>query len=128
MLAATTAFSLPQAHRALFSSLILYFGILTLWGLFEWVRGRNPSSSYLGALILGEGLGAIQDLVGLILMATGKHPADPLHFLYGAVIILTLPTVYGIVDQARTRRSTLFFALACAFLIGIAIRASATGS
>jgi hypothetical protein len=57
----------------------------------------------------------------------GHRPADPLHYLYGVVLVVTLPTVYFMGNSASERRDSLYFGLAAAFLIGIAIRAGTTG-
>lgn len=69
----------------------------------------------------------MQALVGLLLLLQGHRPADALHFLYGALTVLTVPAVYAYADQGQTRRASLFIAVACVFLVGIALRAAATG-
>jgi hypothetical protein len=117
-------------HQDLFRSLVLYFGALALWGLYLWLRGKPPSGSYLGALILGVGLAAVQGLSGLLIVATtSHHPKDGLHWLYGFVVLLTLPVIYGAWAQhVNDRRASLFYGLGCAFIVVIAVvRSSGTG-
>ncbi|HZT96940.1 MAG TPA: hypothetical protein VFB34_08895 [Chloroflexota bacterium] len=118
-----------HVHQALFTSVVIYYAVLTLWGAFMYVRGSEPSGSYLGAAILGEALVVVQAATGLLLLASGHHPkTEALHFLYGAVILLAVPFVYLTVGQRRDRNASGFFALACLLIVIIALfRAKATG-
>ena len=107
-------------------SLVLYYAVLGLWGVFLAIRKSPLSPSYRGALVIGVGLGVVQAALGLFLVFSGLRPADNLHFLYGASVILTLPLVMSyIVDKKISR--PLAFGLACLFMAGLAIRAITTG-
>jgi hypothetical protein len=106
---------------------LIYSVILAAWGLFLWLRGSNPSPAYLGALVIAEGIFIVQGVAGLIVLGTGHRPHDGLHYLYGAVLVLTLPGAYFFGDNAKERRDSLIFGLAGLFLIGIAIRGITTG-
>jgi heme A synthase len=117
-------------HQDLFKSVILYFGVLTLWGLFLFIRGQAPSGSYLGALIIGVGLAVVQGLSGvLIVLTTSHHPKEGLHWLYGFVIVLILPVIYGAwAQRSNDRRASLYYALGCALILVIAlVRSQNTG-
>lgn len=117
-----------QLHQGLFNSIVLYFIVLALWGLYQWLRGYQPSGSYLAALIIGEGLMIVQAISGLLLVAMGKHPHQGLHWLYGAVLLLTLPVAYTFGGQRRDRLSTLYYGLGCALVVVVAlVRTKATG-
>lgn len=115
-------------HRGFASVVLIYAAFMALWGFFLYLRGSNPSGSYIGALILAEAVAILQGIFGLVLIAQGHRPADALHWLYGGVIILTLPTAYLLSSNGTTRRDSLIFGLAGALLVGLAIRAFATGS
>jgi hypothetical protein len=106
---------------------VIYAAIVTVWGLFLWFRGGNPSPGYLGALVIAEGVFIVQGVGGLIALATGHRPHDGLHYLYGVVLVLTLPAAYLFGNSASERRDSLIFGLATLFLIGIAVRAITTG-
>jgi hypothetical protein len=106
---------------------VIYAAIVTVWGLFLWIRGSKPSPGYLGALVIAEGVFIIQGLGGLIALGTGHRPNDGLHYLYGVVLVLTLPVAYFFGNMASERRDSLIFGLATLFLIGIAIRGITTG-
>ncbi len=113
-------------HLRIAYSLVLYYAALGVWGLFLAVRKSGVSPSYRGALIIGVGIGVIQALIGIFLLVTGLRPADNLHFLYGATVILTLPLVLSYISDKKVSRP-LAFGLASLFMAGLAIRAITTG-
>ena len=116
-------------HKDLFTSVVLFFIVCAVWGLFLFARSQAPSGSYLGALIIGEGLIILQGLSGLVLVATGYKPHDGLHWLYGIVLLFTLPVIYGAWAQKRSdRMAALYYALGCILIVLIAaVRSSGTG-
>jgi CDP-diglyceride synthetase len=117
-------------HKDLFNSVALFFVAMTAWGLYLSLRGQGPTGSFLGALILGEGLVLVQAVSGLLLVATGHHPESVLHWLYGAIIILTLPTLFLVTSsrQQTPRTLSLYYGLGCFFLVVVAlVRAQGTG-
>jgi hypothetical protein len=63
--------------------------------------------------------------VGLVLLATGSRPADPLHFLYAVVALLALPIArfWG----ALERRRALALAIGGVVLVGLVVRLFQTG-
>ena len=113
-------------HQRFALVIVAYCLIVGLWGLGLFLIGRQPVGGFLGALVLAEGVGILQDVIGLILLATGKRPHDLLHLLYGVVIVLTLPFVWSISDRGTTRRDSLYLGMAMIFLVGIALRAITT--
>ena len=115
-----------ELHQRVALSLVLYYAALGVWGVVLGIRKRPLNPSYRGALIIGVALGVIQALIGVYLLLQGARPADNLHFLYGASVILTLPLVMSyIVDKKISR--PLAFGLATLFMAGLAIRAITTG-
>ena len=107
-------------------SLVLYYVALGIWGVALGIRKSPLTPSYRGALAIGVALGAVQALIGLVLVLSGLRPLDNLHFLYGATVILTIPLVMSyIVDKKISR--PLAFGLASLFMAGLAIRAITTG-
>lgn len=115
-----------EIHQRIALSLVLYYAALGVWGVFLGIRKSPLTPGYRGALVIGVAIGAVQALVGLSLVVSGDRPADNLHFLYGASVILTLPLVMSyIVDKNISR--PLAFGLASLFMAGLAIRAITTG-
>ena len=115
-------------HQWFARALLIYSILLAAWGLFLYVRGSNPAGGYLGAIVILEGLAIVQGLVGIILLGEGHRPHDALHFLYGIVAVLSLPTAYFMSAAGRERRDSLVFGLAALFMVGVAIRGMTTGA
>lgn len=115
-------------HESFSRVVLIYSLIVALWGLFLFFRGSNPSGGYLGALIINGGITVFQGLVGTLLVILGHRPHDNLHFLYGIVSVLTLPTAYFMSSNGAERRDSLIFALAALLLFGLSIRAIMTGA
>lgn len=128
-LAATTKNqgALAGLHQGFFTVVLIYAGLIALWGLYLYVRGSNPSGGYVGALFIMEGVAALQGIIGLAVLISGHQPHDPLHYVYGVLAVVALPAAYFLSSNATERRDSLIFGLAGLFLIGIAIRAATTG-
>ncbi|MBX6772632.1 MAG: hypothetical protein IRY83_12955 [Chloroflexi bacterium] len=114
-------------HAFLSRVIMLYTLIGAGWGLLLAVRRRPASDSYRTTLLIAEGLFAVEALVGIILLASGRRPADLLHFLYGLLGVAVLPIVMGSVGTGK-RRDSLWLGLATLFLFGVAVRALMTGA
>lgn len=120
--------SLVVIHGIL-SRAVLYFAILiALWTLFRYIRRDELGGNFWGALVIGEGLIVLQALVGVILWIQGLLPPRLIHFLYGAVALLTWPAIFATTKGETGRREVLYWLLASIFLAGIAWRAISTGS
>jgi hypothetical protein len=129
-LAATTCKTgaIVTIHNGFFTVVVIYAGLMALWGFALYLRGSNPSGSYLGGLVFAEGVAVFQVVVGLIVLFTGHGPPhDWLHYLYGAAAALALPVGYTYSARGTERRDSLVFAIAALVVLGVAIRASATG-
>ncbi|HEU5013408.1 MAG TPA: hypothetical protein VFT66_12875 [Roseiflexaceae bacterium] len=115
-------------HAALLRTILLFFGVLMLWGVVNFLRREPITGSYRGALIIGEVLMIAQFLVGAAMLLGGLQPARlALHILYGFVAILALPGTAAFVRGRDPRWANLMYALICLFLCGIALRALETG-
>ncbi len=79
------------------------------------------------SLIAAAALGALQALVGGVLYLSGARPPDPLHYVYGAIVLLAIPVAYVYSDQKRARRDFLIMTIGLVLLIGAAVRAFMTG-
>jgi heme A synthase len=78
-------------------------------------------------LILCAGVVALQVVVGLVLVLTGSHPAQLLHWFYGAATLLALPlcALLGRGRPERQERLWLVGGAVATFLF--AVRAITTG-
>jgi heme A synthase len=128
ILAAVKHDSLVVTLHQGFGRVVLFYSILVaIWGVFLYFRGSNPSGGYLGSLVINEGVVILQGILGVVLLLLGNRPHDGLHFLYGVVALVTLPSAYLYSSRGSERRDSLIFGLAALFLFGIGIRAFTTG-
>jgi hypothetical protein len=114
-------------HQTIAQTIVLYYAVVGAWGVVLAVRKAELNAAFRGALAIGIGLGVVQAIVGLVLLAMGLRPADNLHFLYGASVILTVPLVASYVVDKKFSRP-LAYGLAFIFMAGLGLRAFATGS
>lgn len=91
------------------------------------MRKQAPSGSYRATLVLTEGLFIVQGLVGIAMFLSGARPHDPLHWLYGPLLVIVLPIAASYLTGRETRRQALVFGIAALFMFGLAIRAYMTG-
>jgi uncharacterized membrane protein YcfT len=116
-----------DVHVTLTRAIVLYLAVCAIWGVSLIVRRRPVSPSYRATLLIAEGLFAVEDLLGLGVLAGGRAPHDVLHYLYGVLGVVSLPAVLGYVERGK-HRETLWLGLLSVFLLGIAIRAWMTGA
>jgi len=119
--------TLPQIHSGLANACLLFSLIIFGYGLLAFIRGAGVSGTYLGILIIGELLFIVQLVVGVVLFAEAFAPARGwVHYLYGVVLVISLPGLYAYVRGRDTRREALMYALMGLFLAGISLRAVST--
>jgi phosphoglycerol transferase MdoB-like AlkP superfamily enzyme len=129
-------------HSRLANTTVFYFLALAIWGLFTFLMAMKKrrtekiiepiesviSSSYWGALIIGEILVIVQGLIGIILWFTGVRPERGwFHILYGIVAVLCIPAVYAYTKGQDRDKEMLIYGVVMLFAFGIALRAIATG-
>jgi hypothetical protein len=114
-------------HSRLALTIILFALILGVWAAWNYFRRTGLTSSYWGALIIGEMLMLAQGLLGVLLVVSGEQPADWVHFLYGVLTALGLPAVYIYTGGRATRIEAGLYALVSFFIFGLALRAIMTG-
>ncbi len=120
--------TLPALHGIIANSFMYFAALIAAWALLMLLRGQEAGGSFWGAVVVGEALAVIQALIGIIMVVQGLMPARMIHFLYGVVTVLTWPAVFAFTRGGTSRRDTLFWFLVSAFLVGIALRASATAA
>ncbi len=118
--------TLSEIHGLLGNALAIFSLLIMLWALLHALRGREIGGDFWGAVAIGEGLIVLQALVGGILVLRGAMPVRTIHFLYGALTLLTWPAVFAFTRGDTTRRTAIIWVLASAFLFGISLRAAMT--
>jgi hypothetical protein len=120
--------ALTVLHARLLVTILLFFGALSIWGFFSYLRGQSISGSYKGALAIGELLMLSEFLIGVLLLLSGAQPYRlSIHILYGVVAIIGLPGAFAYTRGRDDRWELLIYVMVCLFLCGIALRSLATG-
>ncbi|HEY8742710.1 MAG TPA: hypothetical protein VIU62_06405, partial [Chloroflexota bacterium] len=117
-------------HRTLFGAVALYLLICTVWGFVLAIMRRPVGPAYRGSLRIAEGLILVQVVVGALVFLSGApRPKIGLHYLYGLVIVLTLPAAETLSPQWwKGRHETLVIAVGCLLAFGLSVRAAMTGA
>jgi hypothetical protein len=80
------------------------------------------------ALLLVVALVGLNDLLGIVLLGTGRRPTDPLHLLYGVAVLATGPIGWWLGGRSRgghpaTRvRRDVWLVGAAVVLLGLELR------
>ena len=120
--------ALAVLHARLLVTILLFFGALSIWGFFSYLRGQSISGSYKGALAIGELLMLAEFVIGVLLLFGGAQPARlSIHILYGIVAIIGLPGAFAYTRGRDDRWELLIYVTVCLFLCGSALRALSTG-
>jgi hypothetical protein len=118
--------SVPQLHNIVATACSIYALIIGLWALFTFLRKTGLSGEFFGAVVIGEILMVAQAVLGGILLLQGLVPARPIHYLYGAVAVLTWPATYTYLREQPERRAHMWWMIVSLFLFGITLRAGST--
>ncbi|MBA3534809.1 MAG: hypothetical protein H0T73_23095 [Ardenticatenales bacterium] len=111
-------------HLQLATMATIFTLLLALWGFLRYMQGQGVDGSYLGAVVIGEGLLVVQGALGGLMMGAGAQPARPaIHILYGLVALLSFPALYAFTQGRDSRREMLLWALIALFVFGVTIRA-----
>lgn len=120
--------ALDVLHARLLVTILLFFGALSIWGFFNYLRGQSISGGYKGALAIGELLLLAEFIIGVLLLLGGARPYRlSIHILYGIVAIVTLPGTFAYTRGRDDRWEQLIYVAVCLFLCGVALRALSTG-
>ena len=121
--------TLNEIHGRLANTAILYIAIMTLWGLWRFIRRQGVDSSYRGALAVAEALLLAQGALGAYLFFSGVGHLERgfMHILYGVVGVLVIPSIFLYTREDEQRLSVLVYVALLLFLVGILFRSVATG-
>jgi heme A synthase len=119
--------TLLYIHNGLFRAGLLITLFIAVWGLFTFFRKQTSSGSFRATLVLTEVLFIVQGLVGIAMFLEGARPHDPLHWLYGPLLVIVLPIAASYLSGRENRREGLVYGLAALFMFGLAVRAYMTG-
>lgn len=118
-------------HNGLSNASWMFFLIVGLWGLLRAVRGQGIDGSYVGALVVGQGIYFVQSLIGFLLLfglGTVGLLRPSIHILYGVFSLVFIPFVYiAVLKGDDSNRGQWVMAFCALFMFGISLRAIGTG-
>jgi len=118
--------SLPLLHIGLARACVLFSLIMGLYGLWLFARKQGVGGNFLGIMAVAELLYIAQVAVGGLMYLQGLRPERSVHYLYGIVLIISLPGAYAYLRGRDDRRETLTYGLIGLFLAGVSLRATFT--
>lgn len=105
----------------------LFGGLATIWGIVLLIRKRGIDRIMRILLGVTAGLGVVEAVLGGLLYASGARPADPLHYVYGLIVLAAVPVAFTYTDNKSARRDMIVFTLAAVVVVAAAVRAFMTG-
>ncbi len=113
---------------------LLAAAVVGIWGLVLYFTKRAMLKPWRIALIVTVALGCLQGLLGLTLVALGRHPGTGtglyyLHYVYGGIVALGIPLAWlsFTTNGKDKRRDLLIYSIAALILVAAGIRAWMTG-
>jgi heme A synthase len=104
-----------------------------IWGLILFFMKKPMNRPWRIALIVTAIVGALQGLLGVILLLLGTKPGTGtglyyLHYVYGAIVLLAIPVALTYSTNGKNqRRDVLIYSIAALVLVAAAVRALMTG-
>ena len=118
---------LPTIHLIVARGFSAFTLIVTLLAAYRLIRRERLGPDFWGAVVIGEGLVAVQAILGVVLLIMGGQPGrGEIHYLYGALTLLAWPAAWSYARHQESRE-TLIWMLVSAFLFALSIRAMTTG-
>lgn len=103
-------------------------GVSTIYGIVLLIRKRGMDRPMRIMLGVTAGLGIIQALLGGILWLSGSRPVDPLHYVYGLIVLAAIPVAFTYINNKSARRDMIVLTIAAFVVVAAAVRAFMTGA
>ncbi len=118
---------MAELHRAIGLGVLAVAGVGAGWSAILSFRGRAGGRPYLATVVLVV-LGALAAAVlGLVLLAGGPGPGDPLHLVYGVIAVAALPVAVLAAAGRRPRTQSLVLLAGALVEVGVLVRLVQTG-
>lgn len=118
---------LVRFHGNLFYAIMLVGLIVGIWGIVLYFCKQGITQAFRSILLLFFTLALLEGALGLTLFLSGLRPHDPLHYVYGGIVVFALPVALGYSSGKNIRKDSLIFGIAALIAIAAATRAFFTG-
>ena len=113
-------------HGGLANTALIYSLLVALWGFWLYMRRRDLTPQFWGALAIAALIFVLQAVVGLTMVLQGRIPWRNVHYLYGVLGVITLPATFAFTRGRGGFREALLYGVILLFLSGVALRAMMT--
>jgi hypothetical protein len=130
---------MTTAHHLVAWVVVVLTVVALIVAAWSWLAGRRGGARAdhrfaVDRTVLGViAVVGLAELLGLLVLAGGERPSDPLHLLYGVAALIALPVAWALGGRAardaataRARRDA-WLAVAAAVLLGVELRLFMTG-
>lgn len=117
---------IADLHATLAQTMMYFFFVIGVWGVFEYFRGGELGGNIGGAFVIGQILALLQALLGIIILA-GGFSVQSVHFLYGITAVISLPFAWSYMRSRHPRQGLMVYSLVALWIAGLAIRGIVTG-
>ena len=115
-------------HDRLAIALVLMAILLGLLGGYQFLRHRKLSGGFRSGYLLMAALVVIQGIAGALALATGGHPRELLHIVYGIFAVVFLPGIYVYSRDRKPDTEAAILAAACWIVVIAYLRGFSTGA
>ena len=117
---------ITRLHDGLANTILIYSLIVAAWSFWIYIRRRDLTPQYWGALAIVALIFVLQAAIGVVMLFQGRIAIRGVHYLYGVLGVITLPAVFAFTRGRSTYREALFYGLTLLFLSGVVLRATIT--
>lgn len=106
----------------------LFLVLAGVWALYLYFRGRGVDGTLRGMLVIGEILFIAMAILGILMALQGAQVARWVHYLYGVLMVILIPSAFAITQGRDGRREALIYGFLALFMAAMAYsRAMTTG-
>ncbi len=113
-------------HAGLANTILIYTLFVAAWSFWLYFRKLDMTSQYWGAVAIVAIIFVVQAAIGVLMIVQGLFAMRTVHYLYGAVGVISLPALFAFTKGRGTYKETLLYAIILLFLVGVVLRASLT--
>ena len=124
-----------QVHEAIAYLVLAMFTIGWVWGLGAFVLRKDPGERFWTWITVEQVVAAVQALVGIVLLLSGRRPSTWLHLVYGFGPLVILGVAHLMSREVTSNRAGggrwsepwVLFTAASFICFGLSLRALMTG-
>ena len=106
----------------------LFLVLSGVWAFYLYFRHRGVDSNLRGMLAIAEILFVAMAVLGIVMAIGGAQVGRWVHYLYGVLMVILIPSAFAITQGRDGRREALIYGLLTLFMAAMAYtRAMTTG-